>query len=32
VDVTPVLEREFYSSIFFRAPDGLMIEMAADTE
>lgn len=30
VDVTPVLERQYYSSVFFHAPDGLMIEVAAD--
>jgi glyoxalase family protein len=30
VDVTPVLERQYYSSIFFTAPDGLMIEIATD--
>ena len=30
VEVTPVLERQFYSSIFFSAPDGLLIEIATD--
>jgi glyoxalase family protein len=30
VDVTDVLERQFYSSIFFSAPDGLLIEIATD--
>ncbi|HEY0673729.1 MAG TPA: VOC family protein [Longimicrobiales bacterium] len=32
VEVTPVLERQYYSSIFFRAPDGLMIEIATDSD
>ncbi len=30
VQVTPVLEREYYASIFFTAPDGLMMEIATD--
>jgi glyoxalase family protein len=30
IEVTPILERHFYSSIFFTAPDGLMIEIATD--
>lgn len=30
VGVTDVLQRELYSSIFFQAPDGLLIEIATD--
>jgi glyoxalase family protein len=30
VDVTPVLERELYSSVFFTAPDGLLMEISSD--
>ena len=31
LEVTPVLRRQYYSSIFFSAPDGLLIEIATDT-
>ncbi len=31
VQVTAVLERQYYSSIFLTAPDGLLIEIATDT-
>jgi glyoxalase family protein len=30
VQVSPLLERQYYSSIFFNAPDGLLIEIATD--
>ena len=30
VDVTPVLDRTYFTSIYFRAPDGLLLEMATD--
>ena len=31
LEVTPVLPRQYYSSIFFTAPDGLLMEIATDT-
>ena len=30
LEVSPILERQYYSSVFFTAPDGLMIEIATD--
>ncbi|HEX5727029.1 MAG TPA: VOC family protein [Longimicrobiaceae bacterium] len=30
VQVTPVLDREYFQSIYFRAPDGLLLEIATD--
>lgn len=30
VDVTPVQERSYFRSIYFRAPDGLLLEIATD--
>jgi glyoxalase family protein len=30
VDVTPVLDRVYFQSIYFRAPDGLLLEVATD--
>lgn len=30
VDVTPVLDRTYFRSIYFRAPDGLLLEIATD--
>ncbi len=30
VDVTPVMERTYFKSIYFRAPDGLLMEIATD--
>jgi len=30
VDVTPVMERSYFRSIYFRAPDGLLLEIATD--
>ena len=30
VDVTPVMDRTYFSSIYFRAPDGLLLEIATD--
>lgn len=30
VDVTPVLDRTYFTSIYFRAPDGLLLEIATD--
>ncbi|MGD2067408.1 MAG: VOC family protein [Gemmatimonadota bacterium] len=30
VDVTPVLDRQYFRSIYFRAPDGLLVEIATD--
>jgi glyoxalase family protein len=31
VEVTPVLKRQYYSSIFVTAPDGLLLEIATDS-
>jgi catechol 2,3-dioxygenase-like lactoylglutathione lyase family enzyme len=30
VDVSPVMERSYFRSIYFRAPDGLLLEVATD--
>jgi len=30
VEVTPVLDRSYFRSIYFRAPDGLLLEIATD--
>jgi glyoxalase family protein len=30
IDVTPVLDRQYFESIYFRAPDGLLCEIATD--
>ncbi|MGK7312024.1 MAG: VOC family protein [Candidatus Longimicrobiales bacterium M2_2A_002] len=30
VDVTPVLDRQYFRSIYFRAPDGQLLEIATD--
>lgn len=30
VEVTPVLDRQYFRSIYFRAPDGLLLEIATD--
>lgn len=30
IDVTPVQERTYFQSIYFRAPDGLLLEIATD--
>ncbi|MBX6365594.1 MAG: VOC family protein, partial [Gemmatimonadetes bacterium] len=30
VDVTPVMDRVYFRSIYFRAPDGLLLEVATD--
>jgi glyoxalase family protein len=30
IDVTPVLDRTYFTSIYFRAPDGLLLEIATD--
>ncbi len=30
VDVSPVTERDYFRSIYFRAPDGLLLEIATD--
>ncbi|HEX2202922.1 MAG TPA: VOC family protein [Longimicrobium sp.] len=30
VEVSPVMEREYFRSIYFRAPDGLLLEIATD--
>ena len=30
VDVTPVLDRQYFKSIYFRAPDGQLLEIATD--
>lgn len=30
VEVTPVLDRIYFTSIYFRAPDGLLLEIATD--
>lgn len=30
VDVSPVMERNYFKSIYFRAPDGLLLEIATD--
>ena len=31
LDVTPLLRRQYYSSVFFTAPDGLLMEIATDS-
>ena len=31
LDVTPVLRRQYYSSVYFTAPDGLLMEIATDS-
>jgi glyoxalase family protein len=31
IEVTPVLDRCYFKSIYFRAPDGLLLEIATDT-
>lgn len=30
IEVTPVLDRRYFKSIYFRAPDGLLVEIATD--
>jgi glyoxalase family protein len=30
VDVSPVMERSYFRSIYFRAPDGMLLEIATD--
>ncbi|HEX8693942.1 MAG TPA: VOC family protein [Longimicrobium sp.] len=30
VEVSPVLDRDYFTSIYFRAPDGLLLEIATD--
>jgi glyoxalase family protein len=30
VDVSPVMDRTYFESIYFRAPDGLLLELATD--
>ena len=30
VEVSPVMERHYFRSIYFRAPDGLLLEIATD--
>ncbi|MFW6201373.1 MAG: VOC family protein, partial [Gemmatimonadota bacterium] len=30
IDVTPVLDRSYFRSIYFRAPDGMLLEIATD--
>jgi glyoxalase family protein len=30
LDVSPVLDRDYFTSIYFRAPDGLLMEIATD--
>ncbi len=30
IEVTPVLDRKYFRSIYFRAPDGLLLEIATD--
>jgi glyoxalase family protein len=30
IEVTPVLDRSYFQSIYFRAPDGLLLEIATD--
>ena len=30
IDVTPVLDRQYFKSIYFRAPDGMLMEIATD--
>ncbi len=30
IDVTPILDRQYFESIYFRAPDGLLCEIATD--
>ena len=30
ISVTPVLDRRYFKSIYFRAPDGLLLEIATD--
>ncbi len=30
IQVTPVLDREYFKSVYFRAPDGLLLEIATD--
>jgi glyoxalase family protein len=30
IDVSPVMERTYFESIYFRAPDGLLVEIATD--
>jgi glyoxalase family protein len=30
IDVSPVLDRSYFSSIYFRSPDGLLLEIATD--
>jgi glyoxalase family protein len=30
IEVTPVLDRQYFESIYFRAPDGLLCEIATD--
>lgn len=30
VEVTPVLDRQYFRSVYFRAPDGLLLEIATD--
>ena len=30
LDVSPVMDRSYFRSIYFRAPDGLLLEIATD--
>jgi glyoxalase family protein len=30
IDVSPVLDRSYFTSIYFRSPDGLLLEIATD--
>jgi glyoxalase family protein len=30
IDVSPVMDRSYFASIYFRAPDGLLVEIATD--
>jgi glyoxalase family protein len=31
LDVSPVMDRTYFTSLYFRAPDGMLIELATDT-
>jgi glyoxalase family protein len=31
IDVTPVMDRTYFRSVYFQAPDGLLVEIATDT-
>jgi glyoxalase family protein len=30
IDVSPVMDRSYFTSIYFRSPDGLLLEIATD--